>query len=205
MSPDEAQLVDTLTRVPLLTVAQVARTWFAGAARETTRAIARLNGAAWLHVFPVKVHPELPLSAPVASWDPGTPVPRFGAVASMLSSRWSDVETQTQVVVASQRAEAVFGGKAGHLTQRDAINHDIHLATLYLRLLTSDPECTPRAWTPEWELPPARKGEILPDAVLRDDGGKVYHVVEFAGRYSAKRVAQIHRYCSARSLAYDLW
>jgi hypothetical protein len=157
----------------------------------------------WLRRHAVKAEPELPLEAPIFTWRPGEGAPPFGVLAHRIRSRWQGRPRQAVVYLSTPRAATVFGGIAPTVKPQN-VTHDLHVTTLYLRLLVATP-ADASAWLLEDFLAPEREDQVLPDAVLRDPGGRDRLVIEFAGKYPAERLARFHADCNARDLPYELW
>lgn len=195
-------------KVRLITASQVARTWWTESASglsSARREISQLVASAFLESRRVVTHPEIELAAPVASWTPGTAEPDPDRIAYRLQSRWTKPARGAVVFFASRRAVKHFGGAGGKLSRFHQAGHDLHLASVYFRILRNDPAAA-AAWLSEDLLPkPARPGEKLPDAVLKDARGQVARVIEFGGAYDARRVSKFHLFCAAHGYPYELW
>ena len=108
------------------------------------------------------------------------------------------------VYTASRRSANHYGGFGGPLKDRFHATHDVHVGELYLRLLRRSSEQA-EAWLSEEFL--KRPGQVgfVPDAMLRDVGGRDVLAIEFAGVYPPSRLQQIHEDCSRRALPYEIW
>src|SRR5690606_7256606 len=134
VTPDEQCVVEALTlKVHVITLEQVARTWWndtPSGKREATARLSRLARAGWLVEEVAPVRAELRLEAPFLTWQPGDADPAFGEVAYSISRRWQDKPTRTSIYRATKRAASVFGGYAG-ATNSAKVDHDVHLAAVY--------------------------------------------------------------------------
>lgn len=85
----DLELLIALThRVRVLTVSQIARTWWAisGAPEQVaTRRLQILRRAKLVQMEHLPAHPELSLKCPVASWKPNETEPDFGSLSYRLT------------------------------------------------------------------------------------------------------------------------
>lgn len=194
-------------RIRVLTLDQAARTWWDGTAAPTTnarRGLGRLVSAGYLDTFTVVARPELPLSTPLATWEPTQHPPAFGSVAYRLQLRWNEAPRPTRVYVATKRAAKVVGGYGGPLRHPMQVSHDIHVTTVFLYLRTTNPSAAAE-WIPEQKLAPLRRHQKLPDAALGRDPETLRRVIEFGNGYDADRLRAFHDDCEQRSLPYEVW
>jgi len=207
---DEAILLALTHKVRILTLLQVAATWWRESARAELAANRRLRQLSSMGLVEsdfVLARPFLPLDAPEISWSPGDEIPDFEALAYRLRVRWkSHAFRSTRVYFATRAAVNQFGGyMGGCLDHPNEATHDLHQAELYLRALRDHPWLA-QGWISESQLALKSKPfEVLPDAVLRDPDGGDRLMIEFAGIYDAKRLRRLHDYASARELPYELW
>jgi len=201
-------ILDTLTRrVRALSIGQVARTFWEGtnsAQRSAARRVGELEVAGLLEQHVVLAHPELELDAPILVWRPGNPTPEFGKIAYCLKSRWRHPPQATRIVIATAEAGTWLGGYGGRIPRASETTHDLHLASVYLRMLKAQPRRA-RKWESEARLL-ARgggRGEKLPDALIRSRGGAT--AIEFGGAYPVTKLRAFHEHCRNRGLAYELW
>jgi hypothetical protein len=213
----DLEIFDTLTmRVRVLSLAQVARTWWPEAKEQTRVAENRLRILAaenLLHIERAPAHPEIQIEAPVAIWNLGQPEPDFGAVCYQLQSRWHQHPVLTPCVSASRTAADRFGGYGGRPPRSVERTHDIHMAQVFLRFRDRQPE-TVADWVFEEQVKSERKlagrrsapsqpGEKLPDAFLRSQSGT--RVIEFGGAYGKDKLIAFHGYCKEHSFPYEIW
>jgi hypothetical protein len=202
---------DTLAnRVARATTDQFTR-YLGPAARD----IRLLVGAGYVAKRRVLGVDELDLQEPVVNWTPGDRAPDFNAVSRHLQSRWTQRPKAMTVLVATPKLTALFGGYGGKIKVVDQARHDLHVAQIYLRLLTRDPEAA-ALWTSEAELsherrrfltqhPPTALLQKTPDGVLVSATGEWLRVIDFAGAYPATRCASLHRFCWKNGYPYELW
>lgn len=202
------ELLQSLTRhVRLLTLDQVARTWWSHTARPKSNAKKKLNQLqkqGLVHCFTILARPEIKLSAPVFVWTPGDPAPSFGPIAYRLQSRWKGPLVPTEVVIATKQAKRECGGYIGGRKPRDSeATHDVHLAQVYLRLRKTQPELL-AGWVSEAQqyAEGGGKNARLPDAIIRSEGSPRL-LIEFAGAYSKQKLQAFHG--ESQQASYQLW
>lgn len=142
----------------------------------------------------LSARPELPLAAPLATWQAGLPAPDFGAISHQLRERWK------RAGAARRTACVLPGGGVNREPRISETTHDLHLAAVYLLMLR---ECPARArtWTFESEL--VRPDEKVPDALVRD--GPMLTAIEMGGEYRRDKLEQFHAYCQRRGMGYEIW
>jgi hypothetical protein len=205
---DREILRDLTTRIRVLTFGQLAGNfWPPGESGRVNarRRLVELVSRGLLERVQVVSHPLLELESPVVAWQPGMPPPDAGVISHRLVSRWQTEPREMTVYLAGRRAIALFGAKAlGEIKNRYQVTHDLHVSEVYLYFRRTAPELA-RAWVGEEILAPSRKDQKLPDAILHDAEGEPRLVVEFGGKYPARRVTAFHDDCEARGLPYELW
>ncbi|MBS1816552.1 MAG: hypothetical protein JSU08_01345 [Acidobacteria bacterium] len=204
----DRELLETLARrVRVLSVSQVARTWWPDAEAPNRAALARLRQLQRNSLITIEsafAHPELPLESPVATWLPSKRAPNFVETSRKVRSRWRGTAVPETIVVITNQAAAEFGGYPSPALRTDEITHDLHLAAVYLVYRRREPELA-RDWVSERivrKTRPAAKGPI-PDAMIR--ASSTLRVVEFAGAYSTERLQVFHEFCATRAWPYELW
>ena len=203
----EREIVITLLKVPVMTAAQVARTWFPDSTSGLTncrQTLASLVASNLIHRFETIAHPELALTEPVWAWRPGQPAPPTGSIAYRLGVRWSEALRPAVIYVATRRAAKLYGGVGGRLRSCVQVTHDIHVATVYLKFLQEQPWMA-SAWVSESTISSQFHNEKLPDAAIKGPDGELALAIEFGGSYPKPRVEKLHRSFSARNLPYELW
>ena len=205
----DRDILKTLTaRVKLLTIDQIVRTWWGSSANPAHNARSRVRALAaeeLLTPVTIMAHPELPLIAPVVSWQPGGVPPDFGAVSYRLRSRWKAPFACVSAVLATQKAANHFGGDAGRHPKEAEQNHDVHLSVVYLHVRLNRPDLAEH-WISEQRIKRSRPdapGEKLPDAMVEVHGLKT--AIEFGGAYTKEKVEGFHHFCHKKSYAYELW
>ena len=203
------EIVQTLThKVDVVSIPQLERVWWPrskSGRSEARRTIARLERKHLLFLVRAIVHPELTLTAPIISWQPGDPTPDFGAAAYRLQARWTKPLEPETLVCATRFACRLLGSRGkGRIHRPLQLTHDLHVTSIYLHFLQHDPSSA-RAWLSEASIAPERRGQKLPDAILRDPALGRDVVIEFGGSYRKERVELVHADCVRRSLAYQLW
>lgn len=201
-------ILDTLAlRVRVLSVGQVATTWF-GAAQECGRAAERrlrtLEERGLIFTIVLAARPPLQLETPLVTWHSGQPDPAFSPVATALARRWRQPAQSTCCIVATRAAGTWLGGHGGRRPRRSEVSHDLTLAGIYLQWRCANPYAIDR-WYAESRLSRLGFGKCtrLPDALVRRDGGDC--VIEVGGVYSAAKLADFHAFCCKRGLSYEIW
>lgn len=209
-TPDQ-ELIGLLTRrVRVLSLAQIARTWYADRVdpvRGARRRITDLARAGLVETMTTMAHPELMLEQPELAWHPGDAEPEFGGLSYRLRQRWNQPLQNTLLVLATKGANQRFGGfLGGRRPRRSEVTHDLHLATVFLWYQTQRPAWAKR-WQPEQEqyARGGGRGARLPDAIIRDrDRARGRDlIVEFGGAYSKLKLAQFH--AALGHLPYQIW
>jgi hypothetical protein len=125
-----------------------------------------------------------------------------------LERRWQAAETRPVAVYwATRRAVCLVGGIGGPLRQRLQVQHDLGVAAVYFRILTTAP-VGGEQWIGEdvyrRDFVSSKRGKI-PDAALLNSAGSIDRVIEIGGLYPPERLRTFHKYWSKRSIPYDLW
>lgn len=200
------RIVDLLTRqARVLTVQQIAMTWFGANEARARVAVFELEQQALLSRRCVLARPTLILDGPLVQWLPGDELPDFGAVAYRLRRRWREAVEPTEIVVATREAKRRLGGFCGGRWPRQSeISHDVSLSEVYLWYRTFKPE-EAECWVPEAQIYAERwgMGERLPDALIRGRDGGIERVVEFGGSYRKQKLQAFHR--EMCEIPYEIW
>jgi hypothetical protein len=209
LTPRDLDLLGVLNeQVRMLTLVQIAAGWWSSTDTGRKNAAKRLGmlvAAGFLQRADILARPLLNLECPMLAWNLGDPRPHFGALSWQLQSRWSRGPRRTRVYCASPRSVALLGGAAlGQLKNLCQVTHDLHVGQVFLVYRRSAPHEV-QAWCGEDALAPGRRLEFLPDAMLLDQFGNPYRVVEFGGSYPPQRLRAIHDDCLAHRLAYEIW
>lgn len=206
---DHAILKTLAVKVRILSLSQIAKTWWGEAARpemHARRRLSKLCEANVLRETTVPSSPGLELNAPVVVWKLGQPPPDHVSVARTLLNRWPPVPTSpTSVFSATEATNNLYGGPLSvrpiHLAH---VDHDLHVGEVYLYYLRKHPVLAER-WLGEDVRPKSGYRLKDPDAVLEFEGGTRIHAVEFGGRYDAERVRDFHEDCAKRNRSYEIW
>ncbi len=195
-------------RVRLLSIQQVANTWWSTTRYPTSLAAARLAELArggHLVFEQFRARPGLPVREPLATWQPGLPMPNLASIAYRAGARWKEQAARLKhCAVATRETGNRFGGRGGRFPRGTEVTHDIHLSSVYLRM-RSDLPSRAATWCHEdlAETGRARGGEKVPDAIVRD--GLHHTAIEWVGSYPKKKLEEFHAYCEEHRLAYELW
>jgi hypothetical protein len=191
------------SRVRLLTLDQVARTWYADARhpRRTAReALRRAESQGLVTVNTVMAHPEVVLSAPLYRWSAEalTTPPHFGRLAWQARKRFGQPPVRTIYVTATAKAKVLLGEVAHKRGIRSTeLTHDIHVAQIYLKLCREAPELA-ASWVGEDQLAHADR-DTRPDAVA----GNL--AIDFVGQYRADKLAVLYDEYRRCFTAFELW
>lgn len=205
---DEALLETLVFKVRLLALEMIAEAWWSNAIAPEVHADRRLQHlveAGLLEQVEVLAEPLLALKSPVFCWQPDEPEPDCDAIGYALQSRWTQAPRHTTIYVATKKAINEYGGRGrGGLRRRLQATHDLHLSAVYLHYLRDDPDAA-AAWVGEDMLGKAGHHVKDPDAIVLDPEGRPEKIVEFGGRYDARRVRDFHDHCARFGLSYELW
>lgn len=204
----DLEVIDTLThRVRVLTLEQVARTWFPDGDHPKPNASRRMRVLERTELVArstILARPEFVADVPVLRWFPGEAAPPFEKLAYQLVSRWTRPAIPTTIFIATRSAGVRSGGFGGRKPRRSEATHDVCLAGVYLRLLEIEP-LVAQTWIAEAKLRHRGFGDhaMLPDAVVERGSRSV--VIEFGGAYAAAKLKLFHEFCKGRDLPYELW
>lgn len=206
-TPAIYDLIETLTcRVRLLSLTHVHRGWAAqfGCSAAIAGTISQLVDVG-LIVGDVWHLPPSPIGKqPLAVWKPQQTAPDLRQIAAVVQARWNEPMQAIPVVAATHKAARLFGSSAGGLPPANHRNHDLLLADVYVRYLTTEPQVA-AMWHGEDAVGIAERGVKNPDAFLMQVDGQVNRVIESAGRYSLKQLESFHQHCQTAELPYELW
>lgn len=201
-------ILDTLTRrVRVLSMDQVARTWYAKTVRPIQNAVKRLRSlevAGLVEQFSMPARPELVLGGPLLTWHPGGKRPDWERLSYRLTARWNKPAVPTPLIIATRSAGTWLGGFGGRRPRRSEVSHDLSFAGVYLHWLRCNPSQRDD-WISEARLRHLGFGDQarLPDALVQRDGRRT--VIELGGAYSADKLREFHGFCADRGLPYELW
>lgn len=204
---DRAILDALVHRVRVLSVDQVARTWFGSTSDPDRFAIRRLvilASTGLVERFHLLARPELTFERPLAYWAPGRDAPGFSPLATRLAARWREPVQRIPAVVATKAAGTRLGGTGGRRPRRSEASHDLSLGGLYLRFVKREPVVA-KTWVSESGLRRFGFGDAvkLPDALVYRDGEPT--IVELGGTYGAGKLREFHGFCREHGLRYELW
>ena len=138
MNPwEEEILVALVWHLRVLSVEQIARTWWQGQAtanRRATDAIKARQQSGWLHVRELISRPTVPLEGPLVCWEPGQRAPDFEDLSRLLHRRARTAARKIMVVSATRKSRQLYGvaGSAQRpkLTQ---VSHELFVAEVFIR------------------------------------------------------------------------
>lgn len=208
LTPRDRDLLDTLVRrVRVLTLEQIARTWFAHTVTPRRHAdirLVRLARAGLIHRDTMIAHPELLLDMPMTVWVPGREPPDWVDLARRAACRWSAAPKSCKLVVASKLAGTWLGGRGGRWPRPMELSHDISLAGVFLKFRLQDPNQA-AAWVSEDLLGHYgfERDDRRPDAFI--DTSVAPRAIELAGLYRPAKFRNFHAFCEDHNLAYEIW
>jgi len=204
----DLDIVESLAlRTRLLTLKQIARLWWPASARGdflARRRLRRIAGAGLVDKVRINIHPILELEGPVFSWQPGDPSPACEKIAYQVQKRWTQPAKPTSVYLASRLTRSLFASFGGKSVEPVQATHDIHVGQMYVWYRENQPQ-NAKHWVGEDALPKAGYEVKDPDAFLIDESGVTDCLLEFAGKYSAKRIEAFHAHSTERQVRYELW
>ena len=208
--PHEREILETLSvRVRIMTLQQVARTWWSHTQdprANAARGVRRLADAGLVETLRVLARPELPLTEPLATWRPGQPAPDLSRIAHIGRTRFKHPIVTTTVVRASRQTAMRFTGFATRPPRKQETTHEIHVAAVYLLLRAHKPALAAK-WRGEWlRRPGERRGRHpgkTPDALIVTEGKPT--AVEFVGHYTPDKLMGFHKLCEDKKYRYELW
>ena len=109
---DEKILRILLEKVRLLSLEQIAGTWWNGQSSPAERRLRKLSSGGWMIGERLFARPILPLEEPLFSWNPKAPAPDFGRLSWQARSRWRFAAVPTPVWYAAPLAASRLGGHA---------------------------------------------------------------------------------------------
>ena len=205
ISQRDHEILSALThRVRVLSLQQVAQAWWPGVAtalRSARRRLEELASAEFVEILTLMVHPELPLTDPLVTWQPRLDPPDFDLLAERTRHRWTRPVIALPVVIATEAAARRFGGSGGRRPRPSEATHDVHVAAVYLRMRSELPTRA-ASWISEARLPKG-KGVGIPDALVQD--GRYRTAIEFGGEYSRPKLVKFHQNCADRRYGYEIW
>jgi hypothetical protein len=203
---DRSLLGVLATKVKVLTVSQVRRTWWpdCGSDDLVRRRLKRLRQVGLLQLGRMVVFPEVTLGAPLAKWNPGASEPDLRCLLAKTRRRWSrSIEVVTAVSITATGA-AMYGGRARRVRPSEG-THDVHVAQVFLKKLSESSEQAAE-WIGECELASESRGAegVIPDALVRLAGQML--AVEVVGEsYTLAKLQRFCAYCRHRGWSYELW
>lgn len=199
----ELGILETVTlKTSTVEEGQIAKTWNL---TNVEKSLAPLCEVGLLERRTVPAHPILPIFPAALQFDPGDRDPtseQFQALSEHFQNRWTQPEQHFNVYVATRRGANLMGSYTIDAPQRDQWTHDIHVAEIYLGLLSDNPPTVTRQLVGEGALP--KLGRVVkwakdPDLFLLDEHRQAQSVFEFAGSYSEKHVRDLVYHCAGEA------
>jgi len=194
------------TKLRLMSLQQIANTFFGGQIANASRRLKTLEHRQYLLLHRAVVRHLPPPQEPLVIWTPGQDTPQFTQTVYRLGRRWLGRPTRvTSLYLAGPRVSAALGTKQHrrlpHVLQA---SHDLGLAATYLHFLKNRPELAMQ-WVGENSMHINQHEGQIPDAIIADADQAELMAVEFGGQYTAKRLHRFHNHCKKRRLSYELW
>ena len=201
-------LVVLANHVRMLSLPQVARTWWTENRRGLRRAresAQRLAEEGWLDSYRVFSRPVAPLSEPLVVWTVNQRPPDFPQLSAWLHRRASASAAVTTVITAARKTHTLFGrGVVPSRPKLTQITHDLHVAEIFLAYRARGFDERQR-WVPEDHFPDTWPIREQPDAILLDGDGQFKRAVEYGGDYSVDRLIRLHYALARIRLPYEIW
>lgn len=207
LTPRDIDLLETLTlRVRILCIEQLLAIYWPGypASHAARRRVESLVRTGWIQRHVISTHPAIAVERPLFRWVPGQRGPDVATIVHAAQARWSSPARLAEVFVASPRTACMIGSIARRLPPPEHRERELHVGTIYSHYRTQTPELA-AFWVGKHGLPKPGYGQRVPDALLRDSGGRILHIIQSAGRYGTAQVSRFHDYCESNDLSYELW
>ena len=193
-------------KVRVLSISQIARTWWNQAVHPIQSAQARLQALesqGQIRCVSFSVHPEVALENPLEMWLPGQPEPDFGSLSYRAHARWTRPPVFERLVYATKTAAGHLGGFGDSPPDANHATHDMHLAAVFLFKRLHEPACA-ESWQSEDIVRSGRSGydDKLPDAIVTYP---IVTAIDFVGKYTKAKLNAFHKYCERENMAYELW
>lgn len=194
--------------VRILSLSQVAHTWWAGqrqASRRARESVQSMQQQGWVTLRRVLARPIVSLSHPLHISTSGSRQPGFDLLSKTLRSRARTDAKMTQILVATPKTRDLFGngrvkGARLKLTQ---MTHDLHVTEIFLVYRRNKVDL--RGWLSEDELPETWPLRQRPDALLVDSQGELLRAIEYGGDYPIDRLVALHNAFTSIDLPYEIW
>lgn len=206
MNEREEEIVRTLAdKVRVLTLSQVARTWWTESRWGKSRAksaLSRLEERKLVRLRRALARPIDLDERPMVQWSIGDVIPDLETVATYLHRRAMTDASMQSIVIAASKAVALFGSGRAASIKLTQLTHDLHVSEVYLRYRNGE---LVKRWLSEDRLTVDWPVRVRPDAVLADETGQLSHVVEYGGDYPVDRLIELHEQLASIPLSYEIW
>ena len=209
MNPWEEEILVALAwHLRVLSVEQIARTWWQGQAtakRRATDAIKARQKNGWLHVRELLSRPTSPLGGPLVSWTPNHRAPNFDKLSRLLHRRARTAARKIRVVTATRKTRELYGvAGPGHRPKLTQLSHELFVAEIFIRYRANGLDVD-RQWIGEDQFPKSWPVRSRPDVLLRNQDDKIVRAVEYGGAYTVHRLSKLHAALRSIPLAYEIW
>lgn len=201
-------LVVLANHVRMLSLSQVARTWWTENRRGLRRAresAQRLVAEGWLDSFRVFSRPVTRLSEPLVIWEVNARPPDFLRLSACLHRRANASAAVTTVITAARKTHTLFGrGVVKCRPKLTQMTHDLQVAEILLAYRSRGLDVR-QHWVLEDHFPHTWPIRVQPDALLLDADGRFQRAVEYGGDYSVDRLKRLHYALASIWLPYEIW
>ena len=206
---DEDILRTLALKVRVLSIDQVARTWWPEVSNPQKRAAARmreLQQGGLIECFSMPARPVPDVSEPLAVWQPGLPTPDFKSVTHVARKRRDGESKSAALVAASDAGGRQFGGRGGRGLRVCEASHDLHVSEVFFEDFRRRTPARAASWVRD-DLLLTQGHSIsdkLPDALVTDGCSKT--AIEICGdSYSDEDLQGKHDWCEKVRYGYELW
>lgn len=141
--------------------------------------------------------------SPLAAWEPELPPPDFFALARTANHRWSAEQSPHMLATATDQARNLFGAVHSRQPRESEVAHDVWVAELYIRRAFRNEL---QSWVHEDGFDDLFPEGNRPDAALVTTEGNAKAIaMELLGKYRQEKIEQLHNYCQAFGICYELW
>ena len=206
---EEEILISLAWHVRVLSVEQLARTWWSGLATGTRLAnnfVKARSATDWLHVRHVLSRKPTPLAEPLQTWHPDAPVPDFAELSRLLHRRARTPARKFRVVTASRKCRELFGMVgAAHRPKLTQLSHELFVSEVFIRYLQNGFNVFSGEWVSEDRFPSSWPIRVRPDGLIKDAEGNIVRAIEYGGAYGVRRLRGLYGALKGISLPCEVW
>ena len=206
---EEEILISLAWHVRVLSVEQLARTWWSGLAtgkRLASNFVKARSETGWLQVREVLSRKPTSLAEPLETWHLKAPVPDFAELSRLLHRRARTPARKFRVVMASRKCRELFGVVgAAHCPKLTQLTHELFVAEVFLRYLQNGLNVYSGEWVSEDHFPSPWPIRVRPDRLIRDPEGNIIRAIEYGGAYGVRRLSSLYGALKGISLPCEGW